>query len=292
MKLLKGIVVAISLLGVLYSCSPLKKIESAKTAALATYANGNYPAAYQQLLAVISSYKSADLNVTNDLLLKVAECAIRTNSYADALKYYEQSLKNKVTVEAIKGSVTSIKNSGDKNKLNEVLSTYANDLIKSGNEEYLVQEQFELAVNSTDNKMIKELYPKLKSPTEKQSMTYLSTLETEGQKKEALAFCNGLVKNNPSYTKAKEWKAIYYYNIAEEAYKAKMAKYNKNKTYTAYVYLKRDLKKVSANFRIAKDIFEGLRKDNPSKKKYIKYLKNIYLRLDMKRETSAMKKLL
>ncbi len=71
-----------------------------------------------------------------------------------------------------------------------------------------------------------------------------------------------------------------------------MAKYNKDQNYTAYVYLKRELKKISSMFRESRELFEKLHEDDPDNQQYIKYLKNIYLRLDMKGEASKMDMLL
>ena len=83
-----------------------------------------------------------------------------------------------------------------------------------------------------------------------------------------------------------------YYEKAENRYKYEMAKYNKNKNATTYAYLRRDLKKVSADFRIARDLFIKLRKDDPNNKSYIRYLKNTYLRLEQKDKAAQMDKLL
>ncbi len=292
MRLFKGVVIASVLLGVLYSCSPLKKVEESKKAALSTYSDQNYEQAYNQLISVISSYKSANLEVPNNLFLKTADCASRLANYTGAADYYNQALNDSVTLEGVKGYVVSVKGSGDNNRRAELLVKYADFLKKAGDEEYLVKQLFDVAIKTKDDEGILKTFPKLKSATEDQSMTYLKALESVGNNKVALKFCNQLVKENDTYYKAKEWKAVYYYNLADKGYKKEMAKYNKNKTYTAYVYLKRDLKKVSTKFRIAKSLFEELRKQNPTENKYIKYLKNIYLRLDMKKEASAMEKLL
>ena len=100
-----------------------------------------------------------------------------------------------------------------------------------------------------------------------------------------------LVKDENSIP-ALEWLAVNEYNKAEEWYKKEIAKYNKNKNATTYAYLRRDLKKISAIFRLARDKFLKLRKLDPNNKSYIKYLKNTYLRLDMKDKAKEMDDLL
>ncbi|WP_066627297.1 outer membrane protein assembly factor BamD [Labilibacter marinus] len=292
MRLFKGLIVLGVALGMLVACSPLKKIEGSKTAALATYAGQDYDRAYIQLSEVINQYKAAKMAVPNDIYLKAADCALNIKNYVGASDYFMSALSDSVTLDGVKGYINSVKAQGKQEKTSVVIEKYADFLNNAGASNYVSTEQFDIALASKDDNKVIETYSALTSPNENQSMAYVSSLDALGKKKEAIDYCNKLVKENTDYNLAKEWKAVYYYNKAEEVYKSKMANYNKNKTYTAYVYLKRDLKKVSSDYRVAKDLFEDLRKVSPEEKKYIRYLKNIYLRLEMKREASAMDKLL
>ncbi len=92
--------------------------------------------------------------------------------------------------------------------------------------------------------------------------------------------------------------ALYYlgsqkYNAAESAYTRLMNDYNKNKTQAAYAYLARDLKKtVTPLYKVSKEYFEKLRKEEPENKTYIKYLININDRLSNSAEVKKLKKLL
>ncbi len=291
MRLLNFVLLGIAF-GILYSCSPLKKIESTKNTALVSYTNGNYEQAFGQLSSLITNYKNANIKVPNDIYLKAAHSAVKISNPNVASDYYLKALNDSVSIEAIKGYLSNNKELNNFNVVDETLNKYASFLENAGEGDYLIKERFDNAIKTDNNQSIVDLFSKLKSSNEEQSMVYLSALEKLNKKKEAVNFCNQLVKENSSYYKAKEWKATYYYKLAEEAYKSRMAEYNKNKNYTAYVYLKRDLKKISANFRIAKATLEDLRKKFPDNKKYIKYLKNTYLRLEMKREAAAMDKLL
>ena len=288
----KGFAALCVFIGLLSACSPLKKIESSKVAALATYESKDYPRAFTQLSSVIKSYKQAGVDVPNDIYLKAAESAQKIKNLTAASELYKEALDDSLTVIGVKGYIENIQKTENTNDLTIALNKYADFLKEAGQEEYVTQKMFNNAIDEGNDNLIIEYFSQLKTVSEDQNMAYLGALERLGKKKEAVEFCNKLVKENPSYRKAKEWKAVYYYNLAEEGYKREMDKYNKNKTYTAYVYLKRDLKKVSANYRIAKEEFEDLRKVNVDEKKYIKYLKNIYLRLEMKREAAAMDKLL
>ncbi|SMO77593.1 hypothetical protein SAMN06265379_107104 [Saccharicrinis carchari] len=280
------------LLGAMFSCSPLKKIESSGTAAMNSYANKNYAQAFTQLSAVISNYKNNDLKVPYSLVFAAAHSALQIDNANAAADYYAQALNDSVSVEGIKGYLQSIKQIGNTKQANAVLSKYSDYLSDNGQSDFVVNEKFALALNTADDKSVVELYPQLKSTNEEQSMAYIDALEKTGKSKDAVLFVNNLLNENPSYLKAKEWKAMYYYNKAEDQYQSLMAEYNKDKNYTAYVYLKRDLKKVTNDFRQARMLFEDLRKTNKKEEKYIKYLKNIYLRLEMKAEAQAMDALL
>jgi tetratricopeptide (TPR) repeat protein len=120
----------------------------------------------------------------------------------------------------------------------------------------------------------------------------MEALEETGKKDEARKLCETILEKHPDYEPAMEWKAIDIYERAESWYKSEMSKYNENADYTAYVYLRRELKKISAMYRESRDIFEKLHQNNPGNTQYIKYLKNIYLRLEMREEATKMDMLL
>lgn len=273
-------------------CNPLKKIEVAKTNALSSFDNKQYATAYSQLTALIDNYKQNNIKVANELYMKTGECAVQLKEHDKASDYYLMALKDSVSLSALKGYLNSLNQLLNYDKASATLSEYQDFLKANGQEEYLVNAQFTNAVNKANPDKIVETYPNVTNPNEEQSMNYISSLEQLGKKNDAAAFCNQLIKDHPDYLKAKEWKAIYHYNLANDWYKSEMDKYNKDKNYTAYVYLKRELKKISANYRVSKSIFEELHKKFPEEKKYIKYLKNTYIRLDMKNEAAALDKLL
>jgi tetratricopeptide (TPR) repeat protein len=107
---------------------------------------------------------------------------------------------------------------------------------------------------------------------------------------EALALCNGILKIDDEHEQALFWKADYYYNKAENWYQSEMTKYNRDANYTTYAYLRRELKKISADFRTARGLLETLHEISPDNKKYLRYLINTYVRLEMKNEVDQMTK--
>ena len=84
----------------------------------------------------------------------------------------------------------------------------------------------------------------------------------------------------------------YYDHKADDKYKTEMAIYNKNKNHTSYAYLRRELKKLSVDFRNSRDAFNKLHEIDPGDTNYIKYLKNVNLRLDNKIEADKYDKML
>ena len=292
MRVIKVFILASILLGTLYSCSPLKKTGSSETTALASYANQNYQQAYSQLLAVINNYKSANQQVPYEVYLKTAHSASQLGNASSAIQYYAEALKDSLTVDAVKDYLLNMNKLGNTTQINAAINKYSDFLSSNGQGAYLVNQQFYQALLANNDSAIAVLYPQLNSTNEEQSLAYLNALENTDKNKEALLFANKLLSDNPSYLKAKEWKAVHYYNKAEDQYQSLMDAYNKDKNYTTYVYLKRDLKKVTEDFKQSRELFEDLRKVNSTEKKYIKYLKNIYLRLEMKREAAAMEALL
>ena len=107
---------------------------------------------------------------------------------------------------------------------------------------------------------------------------------------DALTLSKQILKLEPKHEKALFNLADYYYNKAENWYKSEMDKYNRNPNNTTYAYLRRELKKISADFRTARDLLETLHSVAPENKLYMAYLANTYIRLDMKKEAEQMTK--
>ncbi len=291
MESLKNIIIT-ALLGLgLFSCNPLKQLQTEQLSAENEYTQGNFAYAYDRYSSLIEKYQEANLDIPYSFYVNAATSALELSNYNNAIKYYKLALTDSVTLSSVKGLIEATENTSG-NNLSTILNKYADYLKDNGAKQYYNVKVFDNEVRNGNQDNIVSAFANLSNPTESQSMEYINALETLGRKKEAIKFCSDLVKVNPEYYKAREYKALYYYDFAENWYKNEMAKYNKDKNYTAYVYLKRELKKISANFRIAKDEFEVLHKQYPNEKKYVRYLKNTYLRLDMKKEAAELDKLL
>jgi tetratricopeptide (TPR) repeat protein len=292
MKIGKKLIILASIIACILACNTTKKIAIEKDKAVSSYNNQQYAQAYTQFSELIKKYKKNNLQFPYDIYIKAAESALQLEKYSVASEFYEQALRDSVSVIALKGNINALRKAGDYSKVFTTIENFSPYLKENKEESYLNEQRFLHAVDTKNKEKIVSIFTSLQSPTEKQALAYIISLEELDRKKEAVLFSNDWIKNNPTHFSIKEWSAVYYYDSAEAWYKSEMQKYNENKNYTAYVYLKRELKKISSRYRISKDLFEELHNADKNNEKYIRYLKNIYLRLEMKSKAIAMDKLL
>lgn len=286
----KFLVLTISVL--LVACNPLAKLPTIQTDAETAFNNNNYQKAYTLYHQYIDLAKSNNAEVSDDIYLKVAQSAGQIDKIDEASQLYSSLI--------------------EKDDYQNLITEYANLLQKNNKvtEEIKLWESTEsddATIQKQQNERLLELYSSTESydsfistyankgdmPTTKETtMAYVNALDKTGNTIEAAKECNSLVRANPDYVDALEWKGKYYYEKAETRYKAEMAAYNKNKNATTYAYLKRDLKKISGDFRISRDTFEKLHQLQPEEQSHIRYLKNCYLRLDQKTDAAKMDRLL
>jgi tetratricopeptide (TPR) repeat protein len=157
----------------------------------------------------------------------------------------------------------------------------------------ILSRQFKMEVKNREYQKALDLWEQM-PPTSSPELLYLraEALKATGKKEEADKIVDGILDRNPGFEQALFWRASDIYTKAEEWYQSEMGKYNKKPDYTSYVYLRRELKKISELFRQSREMFEALRVIDPTNTTYIKYLKNIYLRLEMKEDAVKMDMLL
>jgi len=286
------IILSLTALILITSCNPLKQINTTYQAAESNYSSQSYETAYNNYTSLIQLYKGKGMDIPNDIYLKAAECASKLGNTSDASALFQDAMKDSLSVVAVKGYINSLKKEQNYTDVVKVLSDKQDFLTENGEEAYLKLEKFEVAIAQNDTKEILATYSDIDTLSESQVLAVINAMQESDNEKGAMNLANKTLKTNPKFYDVKEWKAVYHYKFAEKWYKSEMDKYNKDKNYTAYVYLKRELKKISANYRVSKDLFEELHKVYPSETKYIKYLKNTYLRLELDKQAEAMDKLL
>ena len=285
-------IVLIGLSALLLACNPLAKLPGILTNADTAYDNSDLQKAYNLYHQYIEIATNNNSEVNDDIYLKLAQVSGKLDKIDEAGQLYSKLLQKEEHANLIMEYAQLLQGNGKIQKEIELWNQY------EGNEEKVqVQKAERLVALYTKTESYEGVIEAYSSKgdlavSNEATMAYISALELTDNKVEAAKACNALVKSNPDYVPGLEWKAKYYYEKADERYKYEMAKYNKNKNATTYAYLLRDLKKVSADFRIARDTFEQLRKIDPEDKSYIKYLKNCYLRLEQKGEAAKMDRLL
>ncbi len=292
---MKHIKLTISILlsaSIMMSCVTTKQLQSIKEQASDSFQKQDYAKAYELYNDLITKLKSKKTVIPNEFYERISESAKNTGNFADGAKWYSEAINTNLTVSNIKGYIDCLKGSDNFKKVDETINKYSSFLTKNGEENYLNKELFNSALRKKDTEKTIALYSKIKNPTKVETIAYFYILINNNKTQYALKLCDKLNKKNNIPLELQNWEGEYYYNEANKKYKTLMSDYNKNKTYTNYLYLKRDLKPVSANFRKARAIFEKLHSSIPNDKKYIKYLFNIYTRLDLKDRANSMKKLL
>lgn len=280
---------------IVFSCSPLKKLPGLENQANSAIEQKNYWQAYDYLKQYMEISKAGDVEITPSVIRQMAQVCTELNKVEEATDYYEQLLSKNTDNNTIQAYASLLRNN---DKLEEELqlwkrfSTKLNDQqleTEAFNRQILIAKELE---KQEDVMAIWKTKPEAVTPSAEAQYTYIWAAEKAGDEKAALKACNQLLKADPDNAHALEWKARHISEKAEQMYQSEMNKYNKNKNATTYAYLRRELKKISADFRTARNLFEKLHRMNPEEKTYIRYLKNIYLRLNMKDQAAKMDRLL
>ncbi len=121
---------------------------------------------------------------------------------------------------------------------------------------------------------------------------YFSFASKDKDDAELLKMCKEALSDNPDQVVALKYIGVSRYNSAEAEYKKVMAEYNKNKNATTYAYLRRDLKKISTVYVDSRTYLEKVRAIDSADIQVVKYLINIYNRLDQPAKAKSLQKLL
>jgi predicted Zn-dependent protease len=290
---IKQLIIPTLLLAFLASCNPLKQMQTHQNSMEEASNAGNHHQvldAYNQLSAY---HAGKDSKMKLSYLKMAAKSAIEIEQYQQAKELLLQWTDQSEDFEAVEllGYIYEATGNTDKeyNLWNSYWATIDSDEMKKEVGTRLFSIEMQRKEYDKALKRAKQM-PPMSDP--KVMYMRVEALEATNQTKGALEVCSALLDKHPDYKPAIEWKAKDIYKRAEKWYKAEMSEYEKNPEYTAYVYLRRELKKISSMYRESRDLFEKLRQDEPNNSNYIKHLKNIYLRLEMREEATKMDMLL
>ena len=283
--------IAILLAG-LFACNPMKKIETTQTSAYSAYQNGNFTEALTMYDQLMKLYKEQSKDVPYDIIVKAGKAAFNAKNFEKAKEYLSKAFEGNKTYEILNMLIDTYKQLDETGVIKKLITDNIPVFQKAGKTSEAYTELFKMSYSAGDLEEAYKNYNKISDPAIDLFPEYLTVLNDLGKKDEAQKACETMLVKDANSVPALEWLAVNEYNKAEEWYKKEIAKYNKNKNATTYAYLRRDLKKISVIFRSARDKFLKLHKLDPNNKSYIKYLKNTYLRLDMKDKAKEMDDLL
>ncbi|WP_439183156.1 hypothetical protein [Carboxylicivirga taeanensis] len=278
----------------LAACNPTAKLPTLQSEADIAFNQADYTKAYTLYSEYIKLAEANNVEVAKELWIKKAQSSVQIDKSSEAATIYDRLLKDDANIGLIAEYAQLLQREGQAEQELSLWNSYS-DKISTPELATLKTERlvFLNAANNNNEALVKAYESKGAATVSKEAqLAYIMALEATKNETKAVKACNELLRAQPKYEAALEWKAKYYYNKAEDRYKYEMAKYNKNKNATTYAYLRRDLKKISGDFRIARDCFIQLRKIDPANQSYIKYLKNTYLRLDQNEEAAKMDRLI
>jgi predicted Zn-dependent protease len=290
---IKKLFSSILLLAALAGCNPMKQLQAHQTSLKEAYESGNYAEALTAYNKLKDYQTSKGKPVSPEYLKMAAKSAIETEQYQQAEELLQQHLSKSSDFETIELLAKVYNQTGKKEKEYNLWNKYYNQIESDEMKREINTRLFAIEMDRKEYDKALERANQM-PPMNDPRIVFMrvEALDATGRADEARKVCNNLLEKNPDYKPALEWKGKDIYKRAEEWYKSEMSKYNKNPDYTTYVYLKRELKKISAMYRQGREIFEKLHEEEPKNQKYIKYLKNIYLRLDMREEATKMDMLL
>lgn len=290
---IKKLTIPILLLALLAGCNPLKQLQTHQASIKNAFEAGNYSEVLVNYEKLKDYHSSKGSEVKTEYLKMAAESAVKLERYPMAEELLQEWLDRDEDFEAVKMLASVYDQTGKTDKEYQLWNRYWDKIESPELKKEVGQKLFAIEMEQKEYEKALERARQM-PPMNDPRIVFLrvKALEATGKKEEARSVCNALLGKNSDFKPALEWKAKDLYERAENWYKAEMSEYNKDPNYTAYVYLKRELKKISAMYRQSRDIFEKLHQEDPDNQLYIKYLKNIYLRLEMNEEAAKMDMLL
>lgn len=272
------------------NCSTTKSVETRRQNADQYMMQGNYAAALPIYESLITA-SSKGVAVDGGLIRKASEAAFKTENYSKATSWLD--LLTEKNFDDVMLYIQAIEVQGDKAALAQGIEKYGDVLItEMGEEQYNSKLCATYGAIGNDDGVAK-CWEKSDAKTRSQWFeTYFNHSKSKLDDAQLEKLCDTMLAADPDNTVALHFKAVKLYDKSEARYKKLMADYERNKNAASYAILRRDLKFLSADYRSSRDMFEKLRTINPDNKNHIKYLINIYNRLDQNDKAKQLEKLL
>jgi len=290
---IKQLTISVLMLALIASCNPLKKMYNHQDTMEEAYNAGNYEQVLVSYNQLENFHEANDTEVKTDYTKMAAKSALETEQYQQAEDLLQQWIEKTDDFEPIELLGSVYEKTGKTDLEYKHWNRYWDRIESEDLKKEVGTRLFTIEMDKKEYDKALERAKKMPPMSDpKIRFMRVEALDARDEKEEAREICNDILEKNPDFKPAMAWKARDIYERAEEWYKAEMTEYEKNPEYTAYVYLRRELKKISAMYRESRDLFEKLHQDDPDNQTYIKYLKNIYLRLEMREEATKMDMLL
>ncbi len=275
---------------ILAACSPTKQITGLESDITGLYAQERYDELLLQYDKLLVLKNKNNTPLAKNTLLLAGKAAYKTSRHNEALDIL-RSINDLQDLEAIMMMGESLELTA---RPEEALDYWQTRLpLLEGSEHYrdIVLKIYRTQQRVEDYEAANQTWQKI-DPQNDSDLMYeqVEVLSKLNRTQDVLTLSKQILKLEPKHEKALFKLADYYYNKAENWYKSEMDKYNRNPNNTTYAYLRRELKKISADFRTARDLLETLHSVAPENKLYMAYLANTYIRLDMKKEAEQMTK--
>ncbi len=288
-KLISGILI----LALAAACNPLKQLQSHQNSIENAYEAGNHIEVLRAYDELEAYHNNEGTEIETEYLEMAAKSAVEAGLNNRAEKLLQDWIDETGEFEAIEMLGNLYRETGQTDKEYDHWNKYWDSIESDEKKKEIGLRLFSLDLKKDNAEKALDRFDEMPPVSDPRIMLKrVEALEATGKKDKARETCNQLLEKNPDFEPAIAWKAADIYQRAENWYKKEMEEYEKNEEYTAYVYLRRELKKISKLYRQSRDMFEKLHENNPDNEKYIRYLKNIYLRLEMQEEAAKMDMLL
>lgn len=288
MRILKSLLIISIVL--VSACSPGKQLVSLESEVADLYQQGQYEQALIQYdkLQVLSEKNNLPISVDNQIM--AGKAAHKVENFKQSAALFE-AIENLEDKEALLMGGINYEKTGQSQKEYDYWLTQLSQFEGTDHHQSILLKIYRLEQELQNYAAANETWSKIDHDNNPDVMfEQVTVLEKLDKTSDALALNNQILKLDDKHESALFWKADHYYHKAEKWYQSEMIKYNRDANYTTYAYLRRELKKISADFRTARDLLETLHTMAPDNKKYIGYLINTYLRLEMKSEMDATTK--
>lgn len=281
------LLVAISALFAISSCTVSKQVKQLKYDAQKAFDAEDYQAAFVSYEKIIFLNSERNKKVDGVVYRNAGIAASEVGETHKAIDYLENAKQhgaaNARTLSSLAKAYLEIDNlSREINNLQEYIEHYP-----QGEEIEQVRRQLFIAyVESTNWQPAIELWDKLEASHKEEAKVltgYLKTLRALERPENIINLAKKINKIEPNNIDALEVLATEYYRIAEDSYQTEMKAYEQNRTNRQYRQLLAALEVINANFRTSRDYFEKLYKLDPNPR-YATFLGNIYTRFDNKKQ--------